>query len=991
MALGHERQHVLLAGRPGSGKSTTLQRLLLELADVGLAEDTVIPMYVQLKRDRPITDLILAEFRKAKVRVTLEQLDDWLLQDQLLLLLDGVNEIPSDERRRQLQDFRDDNPTTPMVFATRDLSVGGDLGIAKQLEMRPLSEPQMRKFVGKYLAKRRMPDQADTLLRQLKDRLREIAETPLLLKLLCDVFDPATRQIPQSKGELFWQFDQKYDRIKKDKEYVPVSENFWDFKADVLQFLAFAMIQTDDKTSVEAWYALPRDRAETLLETWLKDRGVTDPATKAKLWLKDLRRCHLLQDAKDPGDLEFHHQLFQEYYAAEYLLRLLPTLSDDQLKQNYLNLLKWTEPITLMLSLVDEEEQALRVVRLAINDVDLMLGAKLSGNIHLNWQEQAVFHLTEKINEQITSQIYTTRLLGKTCSDHAVRILVENLISEENQESLFEIAFQLSNINNQSIIDHLRQLLREENDLILIASVFVLGKTAYQDVLADLKDLLNHSNSTVREQAIEALGDLRNTAVVPDLRQALQDSDYAVRAKAVEALGKLHDETSFSALLEIVKATHPISYSRLYLRLTAAKALAKINSEKVRRELSQIVQCKDTEVEVRQHVVEALGELGESAIEDLLVAINETAIAWQAAEALVAIGDRRAVTGLIKALENSVPCEQAAYVLGELRDSKAVPALAEALEHWYPQVREEAAEALGKIGNTSVVSQLYELYEKEKLSSNSNFRIKLTIALGKLGDSRVKEDLFELLQRGGFDYILPRSDRFHLFEALEEIADSSAIPVLTNLLQTRDDQDRQQAVKLLSKLCDETIASIFINALKDKNSVVRHEAIKALEKFEAQTVLPEIFASLKKTKEPKEKLAFFELLGYFDEHPVVDKLLSALIENDDSDIRFIIIESLVKLSISSVKSQAGEALSNPFKVIFLNEGLSYSLERLQTNIGFYNHEIWQEVTQNLDLGNQNKEQIPAIGYTTNVFPNATEVKVFERVNRYYEQPPDSDS
>jgi predicted NACHT family NTPase len=31
-ALGDEREHVLLAGRPGSGKSTALRQLVLELA-----------------------------------------------------------------------------------------------------------------------------------------------------------------------------------------------------------------------------------------------------------------------------------------------------------------------------------------------------------------------------------------------------------------------------------------------------------------------------------------------------------------------------------------------------------------------------------------------------------------------------------------------------------------------------------------------------------------------------------------------------------------------------------------------------------------------------------------------------------------------------------------------------------------------------------------------------------------------------------------------
>ncbi len=144
-ALGDEREHVLLAGRPGSGKSTALRQLLVELAADGL-----VPVLVQLKGDRTVPELIKAEFRARKVRVTDEQIEDWLVADRLILLLDGVNEMPTEELRRSLAQFREDNRTVPMIFTTRDLSLGGDLGIGKRLEMKPLSERQLREFVGKY-------------------------------------------------------------------------------------------------------------------------------------------------------------------------------------------------------------------------------------------------------------------------------------------------------------------------------------------------------------------------------------------------------------------------------------------------------------------------------------------------------------------------------------------------------------------------------------------------------------------------------------------------------------------------------------------------------------------------------------------------------------------------------------------------------------------------------------------------------------------------
>jgi predicted NACHT family NTPase len=195
-ALGDGREHVILAGRPGSGKSTALQQLRLALAAEGL-----VPVLVQLKGDRSVPEIIQGEFRRAKQKVSLEQIDDWLLADRLVLLLDGVNEIPTDDLRRGLAEFRDQNATVPMIFTTRDLAVGGDLGIKQRLEMKPLTELQMRKFVGK-----RLPVDGEKLLGQLGDRLREIAETPLIwrrsLKIRGSCFGCSIRNTANSRDFL---------------------------------------------------------------------------------------------------------------------------------------------------------------------------------------------------------------------------------------------------------------------------------------------------------------------------------------------------------------------------------------------------------------------------------------------------------------------------------------------------------------------------------------------------------------------------------------------------------------------------------------------------------------------------------------------------------------------------------------------------------------------------------------------------------------------
>ena len=469
----YAENHLLLVGRPGSGKSTALARLLLEEAGVedaergrrgdGESENVLIsprrlPVLVELRQYKTsVLDLIRQFLRRHKLRLESADIERLLDDGQFLLLVDGVNELPNEDARRDLKTFRQNYPNTPMIFTTRDLGVDGDLGIEKKLEMQPLTEEQMQQFVRAYL-----PEQGEEMLRRLGDRLQEFGQTPLLLWMLCSLYKQ-TGNVPPNLGLVFRCFAQSYDgKIKDD---VPVSGESRRWWQELLQHLAFEMMQGETRTELRV--TIDKREAEAIFEKFLQGK-VDYPATRAKEWLEDLLKHHLIQVVSNE-QIEFRHQLLQEYYAAECLLQQLPNISNEKLKRDYLNYLKWTEPLALMLALQEKEAQAVRVVELALK-VDLALGARLAGEVKREFQEKTVGLILE-LN---VPELLKIEFLGITKSGYGVAFLSHRLLQNED--------------------------------------------------------------SVVRRRAASALGEIKDTQAVQALIQALNDEDSDVRRSAVSAL-----------------------------------------------------------------------------------------------------------------------------------------------------------------------------------------------------------------------------------------------------------------------------------------------------------------------------------------------------------------------------------------------------------------------------------------------------------------------
>ncbi|MDJ0735777.1 MAG: HEAT repeat domain-containing protein [Nostocaceae cyanobacterium] len=935
--------HVLLIGRPGSGKSTALVRLLLEssqkeretgflnpklgfyrltslrnpVSDIGVSsqfqrtsdmsqginslaisgDNAPIPVLVELRYyQTSILDLIRDFLKRHQILLSTCEIEQLLLQGQFLLLVDGVNELPSEAARQDLQKFRQDyRNTTPMVFTTRDLGVGGDLGIEKKLQMQPLTEEQMREFVCRYL-----PEQGEEMLKQLSGRLRELGETPLLLLMLCSVFVDNRNQVPANLGSVFRRFTEIYDdKLKQDIPVTDESRRWW---KRLLQHLAWVMTHggtspadcRDAKlpcgnakrervstevlgfSTTEILVAIPKQQARDILTQFLKQQDYHQPRD-AEVWLDDLLKHHLIQIGTD-NQIEFRHQLLQEYYAAERLLQELPKLSDEQLQWDYLNYLKWTEPVTLMMQLLDVETQNLRVVKLALK-VDWQLGARLAGEVKPEFQKETV----KLITDFNLPEFLSIRLLRISQSEAAIPGLIK-LLEHQDSSVRRRAASTLGEIKSEAAIPGLIKLLEYQDLDVRFRAAYALGEIKSEAAIPGLIKLLEHQDSDVRFRAAYALEKIKSEAAIPGLIKLLEHQDSDVRYSAAYALREIKSEAAIPGLIKLLE------HQDSHLHFRAASALREIKSEAAIPGLIKLLEHQDSDV--RRSAAYALREIkSEAAIPGLIKLLEhqDSDVRRSAASVLLKIKLEAAVPGLIKLLEDeeSYVRYRVAYALGEIKSEAAVPGLIKLLEDEDYDVLYSTVDALGKIKSEAAVTRLIKLLEHQE----SYVRYSAADALGEIKSEAAIPGLIKLLEDQD------SSVRYSAADALGEIKSEAAIPGLIKLLEDQDSSVRYCVAFALEKIKSEAAIPGLIKLLEHQDSHVRSRAASALGEIKSEAAIPGLIKLLEDQDYSVRYCVAFALEKIKSEAAIPG--LIKLLEHQDSDVR-----SRAAYALGKIKSEA---------------------------------------------------------------------------------------
>ncbi len=757
----YQKVKIMVLADPGMGKSTLLKMEAVKVArserEKKRVETVIFPLLIRLselgKREEEIIEIIPELVRRdyPKTGFTLEQLlQEKLKTGKCLLLLDALDEVPRAQRpnlQERLNRFVKHNPC-PIISTSRIVGYeGGFLDGAKEVEIVPFSQQQREQYIQTWFrnAQGYLEDEtvsARGLIEELqqKPQIQELVEKPLLLSLLCSLYQTKGLILPARRTQIY---DQAVDYLLSDwsRQRKSLPKGQVKAKVRVLEEIAYHFSsQGQDIFGADELY-----NQHTYLSNHLKFTAIKEITSQQLGALIDelSEEDGIIQKLSRDGDKYlFLHRTFQEFLTASYLQRVIDIDRDLKLgivlAKEHVWKYDWHETLILLAGLLSEPIPLLKEIFNKKDDI-FKTHLLLAGQCLAECRD-----FSDRLSTKIIDQIYDFWLrypnasfitsilvaLGKADSDQVVKTLIAAL-KDSNSLIRESAAKALGEIGNPQAVEPLIAALNDSNSSIRKSAVITaLGNIGNPQAVEPLIAALNHSEKDIREKlgethngldvesiiawsryeslpartdAAEALGKIGNAQAVAALIAALNDSDHFVRQTAAEALGKIGNSQAVAALIAALNDSNPS------LRESAAMALGKIGNPQAVEPL--IAALNDSNPSLRESAAIALGKIGNA----------------QAVEALIAQLNDPSKARKINILSNNLSIRKFGFnalleALGKIDNGQALEPLIAALNHSNPSLRESAAKALGNIGNAQAVEPLIASLN-DSSQNNSKFKI----------------------------------------------------------------------------------------------------------------------------------------------------------------------------------------------------------------------------------------------------------------------------
>jgi len=372
LSIANKNQYLMVLGGPGAGKSTFLRKVGLEALRTFYYEGAeyghrLIPVLLELKRFEAnkidIAKLIAAEFETCGFPEADTFAQNALAQGNLLVLLDGLDEVPSANLNNVLSTIRDfvDRYDDNRFIASCRVAASGYRDDAfrrfSDVTMADFDDEQIEQFISNWFGseqdkERNTAGKCWAVLQKPENKAsKELAHTPLLLTYLCLVYNLSQR-FPNNRSALYkkalrilleeWAAEKRilrdeiYEGLSIEQEEILLSEIAYKGMVDDQLFFTQRELSAQIKVFLSSNLNAPKHLdSEAVLNAVEVQQGI------------------LVERAEDT--YSFSHLTLQEYLTAQHLI---DNHEWPQLVQQHLTDNRWREIFLLLPGLMRGKSNA---------------------------------------------------------------------------------------------------------------------------------------------------------------------------------------------------------------------------------------------------------------------------------------------------------------------------------------------------------------------------------------------------------------------------------------------------------------------------------------------------------------------------------------------------------------------------------------------------------------------------------------------------------